>query len=475
MGSSLRGEKLVRLNLTTFDEAATPLADIEVQNPFLTIYRPLPGSGSREGGQCVEAGDGFARYASGLSHHGQVSLFPSNAIAGGRMDLLGRGGENSLYLCSDTPEGRYDIALVALDGRGGRRDLSLTIEIAKARVYGGFLSWKNADFSLPDGDGDGIPNSLDAFPNDQRFAHDRDHDGIPDRFVEGYTPEIHEEEMLDSDDDGDGLSDEFEASYGTNAFRSDSDGDGAEDGWDGAPLDSSVWDPVCADNRCIRYPDGIYYHFALTESFESFAFEHAQAGLSAHFRGGMVGGRFEFGEGSSIAEFASADEQGTSLWESDPQRLADQEDEFARYLRQSGGSLSLRIPEGGSVDNSFEIRGAATPIYMNLIALRDGQLASDLSSSSLKSHLRIYRPLAGTGSREDSQCREFGLDELAPELEHHGSLAVYPSSTLSGGRMDLLGRGGESSLYVCVAIPPSANSKYVYSFLTDEGVGSTYP
>ena len=42
--------------------------------------------------------------------------------------------------------------------------------------------------------------------------------------------------MLDSDDDGDGLSDEFEASYGTNAFRSDSDGDGAEDGWDGAPL-----------------------------------------------------------------------------------------------------------------------------------------------------------------------------------------------------------------------------------------------
>ena len=54
------------------------------------------------------------------------------------MDLLGRGGENSLYLCSDTPEGRYDIALVALDGRGGRRDLSLTIEIAKARVYGGF-------------------------------------------------------------------------------------------------------------------------------------------------------------------------------------------------------------------------------------------------------------------------------------------------------------------------------------------------
>ena len=135
-GFLLEGEKLVGLNLTTFDEAATPLADIEVQNPFLTIYRPLPGSGSREGGQCVEAGDGFARYASGLSHHGQVSLFPSNAIAGGRMDLLGRGGENSLYLCSDTPEGRYDIALVALDGRGGRRDLSLTIEIAKARVYG---------------------------------------------------------------------------------------------------------------------------------------------------------------------------------------------------------------------------------------------------------------------------------------------------------------------------------------------------
>ncbi len=40
MGSSLRGGKLVRLNLTTFNEGCDAACDIEVQNPFLTIYRP---------------------------------------------------------------------------------------------------------------------------------------------------------------------------------------------------------------------------------------------------------------------------------------------------------------------------------------------------------------------------------------------------------------------------------------------------
>ena len=57
------------------------------------------------------------------------------------MDLLGFGGENSFYLCSDTPAGLYDVAFQAIDGRGGKVELPLLIEVTEERVVGGQVEW----------------------------------------------------------------------------------------------------------------------------------------------------------------------------------------------------------------------------------------------------------------------------------------------------------------------------------------------
>jgi len=68
-----------------------------------------------------------------------------------------------------------------------------------------------------DKDGDGIPNSIDAFPDNPNEWYDTDHDGIGNN--------------ADKDDDGDGMSDAIERKYHFNPLdpadaSADKDGDG---------------------------------------------------------------------------------------------------------------------------------------------------------------------------------------------------------------------------------------------------------
>ena len=68
-----------------------------------------------------------------------------------------------------------------------------------------------------DRDGDGVPNSTDAFPNNPNEWYDTDHDGIGNN--------------ADTDDDGDGMSDVLEIKYHFNPLdpadaSADADGDG---------------------------------------------------------------------------------------------------------------------------------------------------------------------------------------------------------------------------------------------------------
>ena len=77
--------------------------------------------------------------------------------------------------------------------------------------------------SSGDADNDGIPDSEDAFPNDADESMDTDVDGIGDN--------------EDTDDDGDGYSDEMELTEGTDAknaneYPVDTDGDGVPDSTD---------------------------------------------------------------------------------------------------------------------------------------------------------------------------------------------------------------------------------------------------
>ena len=132
------GYEIGRVNLVANEGAS--VFDL-VQN-YNTLYiEPVkPRTGSREYNKCAEFG--IADFADGLQHHGQISLVPDDLIAGGSMNLMGFGGESSVYVCQDTPAGEYDITLTAVDGVGGQRDFALTVIVSTNSVEGGAIRWE---------------------------------------------------------------------------------------------------------------------------------------------------------------------------------------------------------------------------------------------------------------------------------------------------------------------------------------------
>lgn len=112
-----------------------------VQN-YNTLYvDPVNnGTGSREDNKCNEFS--MDDFASGIQHHGQISLLPDNLITGGSMSLLGFGGENSIYVCQDTPAGQYEINFIAMDGSGGKRNFELTVIVSENPVDNGAILWQ---------------------------------------------------------------------------------------------------------------------------------------------------------------------------------------------------------------------------------------------------------------------------------------------------------------------------------------------
>jgi len=76
-----------------------------------------------------------------------------------------------------------------------------------------------------DRDGDGVPDNLDAFPDDPTESADSDGDGIGD--------------VADTDDDGDGVNDNVDAFPTDPTETTDSDSDGVGDNTDAFPTDSA--------------------------------------------------------------------------------------------------------------------------------------------------------------------------------------------------------------------------------------------
>eukprot|EP00050_Salpingoeca_kvevrii_P021335 m.109383 g.109383 ORF g.109383 m.109383 type:complete len:1440 (-) comp9298_c0_seq1:300-4619(-) len=82
------------------------------------------------------------------------------------------------------------------------------------------------DFSIPDRDGDGVPDDEDAFPDDPTEFEDTDNDGIGDN--------------ADPDDDNDGFPDDEDAFPKDPNEHEDSDGDGTGDNSDPEPFNPDV-------------------------------------------------------------------------------------------------------------------------------------------------------------------------------------------------------------------------------------------
>ena len=99
---------------------------------------------------------------------------------------------------------------------------------------------RGTDPALPDTDGDGSNDGTDAFPRDPAETLDTDHDGIGDN--------------ADTDDDGDGYSDEDEINiHHTNPKLADSDSDGLTDP---AEIETHHTNPIVADTDSDGLRDG---------------------------------------------------------------------------------------------------------------------------------------------------------------------------------------------------------------------------
>ena len=105
-------------------------------------------------------------------------------------------------------------------------DMTIVIPIYNESITGpdmdcdGILDSVDTDI-----DGDGVPNTQDAFPTNSSESIDTDGDGIGNN--------------ADTDDDNDGLTDAQEIVNGTNPLNVDTDGDGINDKDDVYPLDTN--------------------------------------------------------------------------------------------------------------------------------------------------------------------------------------------------------------------------------------------
>ena len=125
--------------------------------------------------------------------------------------------ENSFWLCPEINPGIISFNFVILDGVGGKSSFPLTVHIieersARGQVFGG------AD---TDYDGDGTPNTTDAFIFDSLETTDADGDGVGDN-ADAFPSDS--SETIDTDGDG----------IGDNA-DTDIDGDGVLDVYDHFP------------------------------------------------------------------------------------------------------------------------------------------------------------------------------------------------------------------------------------------------
>ena len=89
-------------------------------------------------------------------------------------------------------------------------------QLNQGNVIDGSSEWLGTKVPLGvDGDGDGVSDGFDGFPNDPKRWEDTDRDGV--------------EDSKDKDIDGDGIPNHKEISLGTFPYKADSDGDGIND------------------------------------------------------------------------------------------------------------------------------------------------------------------------------------------------------------------------------------------------------
>ena len=182
-------------------------------------------------------------------------------------------------------EGTYLLNTTLLSASGELIDASLvsfTVLANPGNNTGGNNTGGN---TTSDTDGDGVPDSLDAFPLDSSEAFDNDGDGVGDN--------------ADMDDDNDGVSDQEDAFPFDGGASNDADADGVADAYDNC---ITVFNPNQADADL----DGIGTECDADES----------TGNSGNNTGGEAGGNNTGGEtgGNNTGGETGGNNTDTSNW-----------------------------------------------------------------------------------------------------------------------------------------------------------------
>ena len=204
------------------------------------------GAEHQNGANSPNAGFGTAHVVLGQYHTVMGSFGSGNPDRGRRLARF----SNPQQLCGGSPCGQANFSDNA---RRMRENMGAVAAYRAASA--GAPTPPSLSAIDPDSDGDGVPDSGDAFPFDPRHQSDRDGDGVADG--EDAFPDDPSESAdtdgdgignnADPDDDGDGVADADDAFPLLATESVDSDGDGVGDTADAFPADRREWADLDGD------------------------------------------------------------------------------------------------------------------------------------------------------------------------------------------------------------------------------------
>ena len=423
---------------------------LSVRNRYARISRVEAGTGSEEEGQCNE--HGMNDYAEGIG----FQFLPNNPIEGGARSVFYHWGQNILLICSDTPVGVYPLILQIIDGRGGKIQTELVIEVLEERVAGGKVEWfPSKPGAEGDSDGDGVARYSDAFPNDPAASVDTDGDGKPDDWNDGKSqidstsdPAL----VIDEDDDEDGVLD-LEDAYPYDGQRSILDG-----------YQSSL----CGSNYCVLskaepIAGQTQYFYRLREEETEYDFHYGEGDLSFDSVDGSTSVAFEFFDGNVYRTFQASGGLDSLT-----------EERFLQALASGEGRLKLRASAetSGSGWLFIMLSSSLSELPIVLVVSNEGAILKTVDQlTQAKRQVVLKPPLAEGG---EQQCFSTNLadafDLSSSELDRY---YFSPSRSISQGRHGLRERiftlsAGRSDITVCTD-SPAGSFEVAYEVM--DGVG----
>ena len=437
-----------------FDDQGGRVENLRQINSHIKVARPVEGTGTAQvSNSCTDFRDTWDLMAPGLlGRYGLAfgSDFPASPAQQVRWPYLA--GLGHFYWCSDSPTGLFETSMLVMDGRGGKVEWPLTIEVTEEKAQGGAIEWFKSKAAAgltaeqSDRDGDGVPDDLDAFPDDPAASVDTDEDGKPDDWNEGKTQADSTSDpalVLDDDDDNDGYTDSRDDFPSDINQQTEFTNDISE----------------CLSDYCVVIGGTAQYFFSLTSEFREYRFQH-----------GLKIESIRWGGGNNTFAFDYENQQGAQTWSVDTEEGGSVEiDEsfipFKEALEWSEGRIRLRANQG-FVNSGYEYIDLVTSQGVIRITVSATPPEPIGALNITQSALQFTPPTIGTGGSPNfgEDCAVFDNDQMFGRRLSGGAL-LFERSILGGSRAI-----GPIQLYwpsldwwvVCNNVPASSFETGVY-------------